>query len=327
MTETQPDTGFTTGGFRSIPNLRRFSHEAMATVFDVFITHGEPGYAEQAAWAAFDELDRLETQLSRFVENSDISAINSLEPNKQLRLSPATFECLKLSVEMYHKTGGAFDVTIGSLFDCLLNSDRTPRRPSEQQLELARSRTGSDMIKLNESDFTVELSTEGVRIDLGAVGKGYAVDKMAELLGEWDIDTVVLSAGQSSILPVGAPARRQGWPVTITNPNEPKQVLAHLDIKDLALSGSGLKKGCHIIDPRSGEPVEGKIAAWAAAKTAAEADALSTAFMVMSAGKVKQFCISNPETLAIVILQADAPGGEIDILKFGKWQDIGRFDF
>ncbi len=327
MTETQSDTGFAAGDWRSIPNLKRFSHEAMATVFDIFVVHEDPGYAEQAAWAAFDRLDRLETQLSRFVENSDISAINSLEPNKQLRLCPATFECLKLSLQMYHKTGGAFDVTVGSLFDCLLNPDGTPRRPSEQQFEFARGRTGSNLIKLNESDFTAELLTEGVRIDLGAVGKGYAVDKMAELLGEWGIGTAVLSAGRSSILPVGSPPNPPGWPITITNPNNPKHTLVHLDIKDLALSGSGLKRGRHIIDPRSGEPVEGKIAAWSAAKTAAEADALSTAFMVMSADELKQFRSSNPETLAIVILQADVPNGRFDILKFGKWQDISRLDF
>ncbi len=327
MTETQSDTGFAAGDWRSIPNLKRFSHEAMATVFDIFIVHEDRTYAEQAAWAAFDECDRLEAQLSRYIPNSDISRINALAANAPLRVGPDTFHCLAVGIRMYQETGGAFDVTIGSIFDCRLNPDKTPRSPSQQQLKLARSRTGSNLIKLNESDLTVTVAAVGVHIDLGAIGKGCAVDKMAELLREWGIDSAVISAGRSSVLPVGTPPARPGWPITITNPRNIKQTLAHLNIKDLALSGSGLKKGRHIIDPRSGRPVEAKIAAWACAKTAAEADALSTAFMVMSPDRTKQFCSSHPDTLAVLVVEKDSPSEATDILAFGPWENIGRLDF
>jgi thiamine biosynthesis lipoprotein len=324
MAESLPDYGSVGGDWDSIPGLKRFSHNAMATVFDVFILYEDARYAEQAAWAAFDELDRLEAQLSRYIENSDISRIASLPANQPLRVGLAAFECLQSSVRIYGETNGAFDVTIGSLFDCLLNKDKTPRSPSKQELEDARRRTGANLLVLDESEHTVKLLTEGVRIDLGGIGKGYAADKMAAILRQWGIDTAFISAGKSTVLPIGIPSAAKGWPVTMRNPRNADEILAKLSLRSFALSGSGLAKGRHIIDPRSAVPVSGKIAAWASAPDAAAADALSTAFMVMSPDEVKRYCTSHPGTIGLVVVEKGKKGGEMDVLRFGSWDDAGQ---
>ena len=280
-----------------IAGARRFSHKAMATVFEVIILYDDADYAEQAAGAAFDELDRLEGQLSRFIANSDICRINSLGVNQPLQIGPAVFECLQLCAAIYAQTGGAFDVTIGS---------------------------GMEFIKLNESRHTVQLTGGPVTIDLGGVGKGYAVDRMAELLCEWGIDAALIHSGASSVFAFGAPNSMKGWPVTLSNPANHKQILARLQLKNRALSGSGLQKGGHIIDPHSGQPVEGKRAAWSCADGAATADALSTAFMVMTPEEIEQYCLQHPDVQALIV--TEEKGGEKDkILWFGAWKTSGEF--
>jgi len=308
----------------SISGMQRFAHEAMATTFEVIILHRDARYAQQAAWAAFDELDRLEAELSRFIENSDISRINNLAAGQSLRVGPAAFECLQFCDRIYVETNGAFDITIGLLCDCLLGDEKKIRTPSKEQLNLARERTGMHLIKLDEAQYAVQLLTDGVQIDLGGIGKGYAVDRMAELLGDWGIDTAVIHGGFSSVFAVGAPRGTKGWPVTLSSPNNHKQTLARLYLKDRALSGSGLEKGRHIINPRTARPVDDKRAAWACATDAATADALSTAFMVMTADEVEQYCSSHRDTSALVIIEeGDKRSRSEKILQFGQWKANG----
>ncbi|MBN1392387.1 MAG: FAD:protein FMN transferase [Sedimentisphaerales bacterium] len=273
MTHQSPDISFVSSNWDSIPDAHCFSHNAMATVFEIIIVHEDGRYAQQAAFAAFDKLDKLEQQLSRFIENSDISRINNLPANSPLRLGLETFECLQLCISMYEQTGGAFDVTVG---------------------------TGLNLIKLDEVEHTV-LLTSTVKIDLGGIGKGYAIDQIAKLLNDWSIDTALINGGCSSVLAIGCPSGTKGWRLTLSNPDDRKQTLADLYLRDRAVGGSGLLKGSHIIDPRSAKPIKGKKAAWACAPSAAVADALSTAFMVMSPDQVEQYCSGHPEISAMVV--------------------------
>lgn len=321
MTQPQPDISFVSSSWDSIPDAHCFSHNAMATVFEVIIIHRDAHYAEQAAWAAFDELDRLEQQLSRFVENSDISRINNLTSNQPLVVGLAAFECLQICDSLYDQTNGAFDITIGSLMDCWLSEDKTLLTPSRKQLNEARRRTHSHLIKLDETEHTVQLLTSPVKIDLGGIGKGYAIDQMARLLSDWSINTALINGGCSSVLALGRPHSTKGWHLTLSSPNSRKQTLAHLYLQDRAISGSGLQKGSHIIDPRAAKPAEGKRAAWASAPIAATADALSTAFMVMSPDQIKQYCSSYPDILAMVIVEDQSGKIQKDrILRYGLWE-------
>ena len=321
MAQPQPDINIVKDTLDSISDARHFSHEAMATTFGIFILHDDARYAKQAAWAAFDELDRLEAELSRFIENSDISRINNLAANQPLQIGLSAFECLQLSARIYDETDGAFDITIGSLMNCWLNEDKTKRSPSKEQLNKARQRTGTHLFKLDETEHTVELLTDELQIDLGGIGKGYAVDKMAGLLDDWGIDAALIHSGCSSVLAIGTPLGKKGWPVTLSSPAGSKQTLAYLYLRDRAVSGSGLQKGWHIIDPRTIQLVEGKSAAWACASDAATADALSTAFMVMSPEQVKQYCASHSDVLAMIITgEHSAEAQKEKVLRYGHWK-------
>lgn len=294
MSEPQSETSSLDKDLCGIANLRRFRHGAMAATFDVFIIHTDALYAEQAAQAAFAELDRIEANLSRFIENSDVSRINSLGKGRPLQIGLSTFECLQISVEMSKQTNGAFDITFGS-----------------------SHKGGPDTsgLKLNESEHTVELLEDGIQLDLGAIGKGYAADKIRQVLLNWSIDAALISAGQSTILPIGTPAGMPGWPVSLSDPADYRRGLTKIHLADFAVSASGLLKCPHIIDQHSGKPAKGKLAAWATAKTAAAADALSTAFMVMPVDEVRAFCKANRDTSALLI----PSGRKKELSRFGRW--------
>jgi thiamine biosynthesis lipoprotein len=318
MAEQQPDTISFEKDRCAIANLRSFKNNAMAATFEIFIVHPDAVYAEQAAGAAFAELDRIENNLSRFIENSDVSRINSLAANQPLQLGLSAFECLRTSVEMSVRTKGAFDITIGLLYDCWLNKDRTPRKPSKKDIRAALKKTGSNLLVLNESEHTVTLRTGGVHIDFGAIGKGYAADKIAQLLGEWGIKVALISAGQSTVLPIGVPDGLAGWPITLSDPADYSRLIAKIHLSERAISASGLCKGQHIINPHSGKPVT-RSGAWSMAKTAAQADALSTAFMVMTVNAVRSFCEKHKDISALLVLSGKSKKTVGRLLRFGRW--------
>ena len=318
MAQQQPDTISFEKDRCGIANLSSFKHNAMAARFEIFIVHRDAVYAEQAAWAAFEELDRIENNLSRFNDNSDVSRINFLAANSSLQIGLTTFECLATSIEMSKQTKGAFDITIGPLYDCWLDKDRMPRKPSKKDIKAALEKTGSSLLILNESEHTVTLRSDGVRIDFGAVGKGYSADKNAQLLCEWGINVALISAGQSTILPVGVPDGLAGWPISLSDPADYSRLIAKINLADRAISASGLRKGQHIINPRSGKPVT-RPGAWSIAKTAAEADTLSTAFMVMPINAVQSFCEKHKDASALLVLSCKSKKTGSRILRFGRW--------
>ena len=315
----QPETVFVTSDWAAVAGVHRFSHQAMATTFEVIVQYEDASYAQQAARAAFDEVDRLERDLSRFLENSDVARINNLPAYQALPLSLDTFECLKISAEMYEQTRGAFDVTVGFLVDCWRDKDKNPRTPSPEELAFAREHTGVHLLLLDEATHAVALIRSPVLVDLGGVGKGYAVDRMAEMLREWSIDRALLHGGFSSVLALDAPHGTDGWPVTLSHPDNRQRTLARLNLKHVSVSGSGLEKGGHIIDPRRGEPVRGMLATWSIAPDAARADALSTAFMIMTPDEVRQYCGEHPEVRGLLIVQDEDEGSAQRILPAGPW--------
>jgi thiamine biosynthesis lipoprotein len=275
-----------TGETGPVPGARRFSHAAMATVFEVHCVHGDEPYAGQAAQAAFEVVDRLEAELSRFVANSDVSRVNALAAGQSARVSPSTMECLEIARRLYGRTGRAFDVSIGS---------------------------GLGRLDLDPDGFAVHARADGVRLDLGGIGKGYAVDRMAEVLEEWEVGHALVHGGFSSVLALEPPPDRDGWPLTLSSPGPGSQeVLARVSARQLAFSASGTRKGAHILDPRTGRAVEGR-AAWAALARRAEAEAhgdagwpqavrspaavaegLSTAFMILPVEEIAELCRRGP---------------------------------
>lgn len=313
MTEAEKPKPFIGDIDALIPGMLRFSHTAMATTFDVFIVHEDNRYAQQAAEETFRQIDKLEGQFSRFIENSDISQISGLSAGQSLRLGLDSFQCLKISMRICEETDGAFDVTVGALMNCWFDKNKKVRHPSKEELALAKKRTGCGIFKLDEEQFFIEVAADNVQIDLGAVGKGYAVDKMAESLREWDVDVVLINSGGSSVLALEEPAKLSGWPVTLSSPDN--RVLAKVHLKNRALSGSGVQKGRHIINPHTGQPVEDKLGAWVCTTNAATADALSTAFMVMSVKDIERYCEKHTDVQAMVLSVSNK-----QVLSYGNWR-------
>jgi thiamine biosynthesis lipoprotein len=262
--------------------VHRFAHEAMATVFEVLCAHDDAGYARQAAHAAFDLVDRLEEQMSRFIANSDIARINELTAGRSTRVNPTTLECLEIARHMFDLTGGAFDISIG---------------------------TGLLGLELDFDDFTVLARAEGIRLDLGGIGKGFAVDRKAELLEELDIQSTLVHGGFSSVLALEPPPGLGGWPLTLRAPESgAHEVLARISARRMALSASGTRKGDHIVDPSTGRAVRGRTA-WATltdpaprASLAAVAEGLSTAFMILPTPDVEEICRCCPGLEAWLVL-------------------------
>ncbi|HRS10116.1 MAG TPA: FAD:protein FMN transferase [Sedimentisphaerales bacterium] len=315
-----PAGPFVQSDWASVPDVHRFGHQAMATTFEIIVQHEDKVYARQAVDAAFAELDRIERQLSRYIENSDVARINSLPAGRPLLLGLDTFECLKLCAAISADTGGAFDVTVGLLLDCWRDADKKPRTPSQDELEFARKHTGMSLLRLNESRYTVELTSSPVRVDLGGVGKGYGVDRMGASLKDWSIERALIHGGFSSVLAMEAPQGAAGWPVTLSDPRRDRErrTLARLNLTNTAVSGSGVRKGDHIIDPRTARPIEGKIAAWSVTPDAATGDALSTAFMVMTVDEVRDYCARHPGIAGLLIMPTEETAERV--IAIGPWR-------
>lgn len=275
-----------------LEKTHRFSHKAMATEFEIFIFHENLNYSKQVAQEAFSELNRLELELSRFIENSDISRINNLKENQSTKVGIDTFECLQQCQKIFWETNGAFDITIGNLWKTFLNKDKSLRFPTHAEISIAKEKTGMQYVELDKATFTVKLLRSPLLVDLGGFGKGYALDKLAEILKEWDVHLAFIHGGRSTVLTLEVPSGFMGWPITLSDPFS-KKIVKKLLLKNQALSGSGLQKGQHIIDPRNAKPVQNNKVTWAIAPNAALSDALSTAFMIMSENEIEDFCQKN----------------------------------
>ena len=234
--------------------VRVFRHEAMATWFELRLEAPDAGYAEQAAQAAFDLLGRLEQRLSRFRANSDVSRVNRAAGLQAVPVNPRTFHLLHRCLELNRLTEGAFDVTATP------GGVRQPNRP---------------VLELQPTLRSVFLSDPAFRLDLGGVGKGFALDEMAVLLREWGVTQMLLVGGGSSFRAGADNERGGGWPVRVGGREEP------IPVGSGGLGVSGPGEGPHILEPRTGEWVVRRRTTWCVASDGTTSDALSTACMVL----------------------------------------------
>lgn len=272
----------------------RFAHFSMGTTFEILLAGKDENYSRQVSQAVFAEVDRIEKLFNRFDPCSEIGQINSLRPGQSLRIGIETYECLRTAIWVHAQTHGAFDINIGSRLNLM------------DRLELSRISQGF-MVRIRP--FEEETETYPLSLDLGGIGKGYALDRIPDILFEWDIHRALVHGGTSTALAVSAPPvngdEKKGWPVGIGGDWACPQIPREFLLRDKALSGSGTEvKGKHILDPRSGKPAEGHLAAWVSHPSAAVADALSTAFMVMSTEEVRDFCGRHPDVWALVVIDS-----------------------
>ena len=293
---------------------------AMACRFEVTMRQSEEtGIA--AATEALDEIDRLESRLTVFRETSEVSVVNSRAAKKPVEVSQELFDLLTLCQRLYEETDGAFDVTSGPLTRCWGFLRRQGRLPSRAEIDQAKSVVGSDKLLLDETMRTVRFAREGMEINLGSIGKGYALDSAADLISI-KVNTALLNAGSSSMRAIGKGEHGNGWLVGLRNPRSKLRRLGVLRLRDCALSTSGSEEQffehqgqrySHIIDPRSGWPASGVTSVSVVAPTAAISDALATAFFVGGRQFAERYCQTHADVLAIM-LESDAAAP----ISFGK---------
>jgi thiamine biosynthesis lipoprotein len=296
--------------------LLRFARRAMATTFEVLVPFGSP-CAPEAAQAALDEIDRLEAQLSVFREDSEVSRLNRLAAAGPVAVEPALFALLEQAARLSRDTAGSFDITTGALTKTWGFFRRQGRVPAETELAEALAKVGMAHIALNPDDKTVEFLQSGLEINLGSIGKGYALDRAADhLRTEWCLTSALLHGGHSSIYALGSePGSQRGWTVGLRHPWDPARRLAIVHLRDRAVGTSAVtfqhfeyngRKLGHILDPRRGWPAEGIASASVIAPTAAEADALATAFYVLGVEPTRAYCAGHAGVGAVLLPDGEA---------------------
>jgi thiamine biosynthesis lipoprotein len=296
-------------------SLLHYSRQAMATTFEVMLPFGTANAAE-AADDALDQIDQLESQLTVYREDSEVSRLNKLAVAQPVAVEPRLFGLLRLASRLTVDTGGAFDVTTGALIKAWGFYRRSDRVPSEEERELVRERIGMRHVALDHDQQTVRFHRAGLEINLGSIGKGYALDRVGERLRtEWGLAHALLHGGHSSIVALGSePGTTRGWSVAIRHPRDADCQLAIVNLRDLALGTSaatfqyldynGRRLG-HILDPRTGWPAETVASASVIAPTAAEADALATAFFVLGVEGARAYCAAHAEIGAVLLPLGD----------------------
>jgi len=262
---------------------------AMGTVLEITIEGLEPQPAERVLDELYDEALRLDRLLSIYDPESEISRINRTAGHGKQQVDPDVVEILRLSIAYSELTRGAFDVTIGPLVDLWMEAADRNVPPTAAELAAARQRVGADRISVISGD-AVSLDEEGMKLDLGGIAKGYALDRMLPLLERNGVESALLNFGQSSTWAVGAPAGSAGWRLLVRGPEG--RFAGLITLRDRALSASGSRgqwveidgrRYGHIIDPRTGEPLMRARQAVVISQRAALAEALSLALLVLDA--------------------------------------------
>jgi len=253
---------------------------------------------KQAPGIVFEEIKRIEKLLSKFDPDSEIFILNK---TGRLRVAPETFEIIKKSKEFYELSGGAFDITVAPLMELwgfTLHRNgagftgQESSVPEEGEISRAMKIVGSDKIILHEEDNVVEFKFPNVEIDLGAIAKGYSLDRAVKKLKENHIDSCLINAG-GQVFCLGDKFGRP-WKVGIRGPRE-DNLAGEFELTDKSVATAGdyeqyfiqdQKRYPHIIDPRTGYPVSsGVISATVIAQEATTADALATAIFVLGREK------------------------------------------
>lgn len=270
-----------------------FAQRAMGCQFDLWLETDSETLAAQVAVEVWDEIQRLERQLSLYQPDSDLNFVNAHAVREPTRVEPALFQLFQTCKQIWEETAGAFDPAITPLLRLWGFIDKQWQVPAQEEIEKVLAETGMAGVLLEPEGRWVFYALPQIEVSFGAVGKGYAVMQAARLIQEYGVEAALISAGGSTLYGLGAPEESpDGWQVGIRDPRSEGERLDTLWLQNRALSTSGGyeqffehegKRYSHILDPRSGMPARGVLSASVAAPDATLSDALSTAFYV--AGK------------------------------------------
>lgn len=269
------------------------AREAMATRFELVLPGAPTPSLRAAGEEALEEIARLEQLLSLYRSSSEIAHVNARAAHEPVRVSPPVFAVLERARQWHQWTAGAFDITIAPLVRCWGFMGAEGALPAPAAIEAARAVTGMQWVELDAENRTVRFLKPGVMVDLGGIGKGYALDCAVELLREAGIVNALLHGGTSSVYALGAPPDTGAWRLAIEShplqPGRPKIPLAVVELRDQSLTVSTIwgkhfreagKTYGHILDPRTGRPAAAALVSAVLCASATDGDALATALIV-----------------------------------------------
>jgi len=253
------------------PELLRLeeSADAMGATYSVVVYGYDRVKMEAAADAAFDEVRRLDEMLSNYRADSDWSEVNRHAAEKPVKVSPEMFQLLLDCVAYSRESEGAFDISVGPLMKVWGFYKGSGHLPHRAEVAAALPNVGYRHIHLDAAAGTVWFDRSGVELDPGGIGKGYAVDRMVDVLKQQGVQIALVAGSDSSIYGMGAPPMEpKGWRVDIKNPWHQRQTAAEVFLKDMSMSTSGSYEKffraegriyAHIMDPRTGYPAQGSV--------------------------------------------------------------------
>jgi len=298
----------------------RIHRIAMACRFEVMLS-SDDARDMAAARSALDEADDIESVLTIFREASVVSDLNRRAAREDVTVGADLFALLERSAELHARTGGAFDVTSTPFSRCWGVRKREGRLPTDREIADACAIVGMGHVHLDAAARSVRFARTGVEVNFGAIGKGYALDRMGALLHGRGARRALLSAGYSSVLALGGKGR--GWPVDL-RPRLASRRVGRLWIRNGAVGTSGAgeqlieidgQRHGHAIDPRTGRPSDGVLGASVVTDDAASAAALSTAFLIGGPELAQRYCDAYADVLAVLVL--DDPGERTEV--FGRY--------
>jgi thiamine biosynthesis lipoprotein len=311
-------------GTQSAPEvyLLTLGRRAMACQFEVLLNAGQYAHAADTGVEALDLVDRLEEQMTVFRDTSEISRINRFAAERWVEVEPRLFQLLLRATWLHRETAGAFDITAGPLTKVWGFYRRAGEIPQESALAEALGRVGSQAVEIDESAGAVRFRRPGMELNLGAIGKGYALDRVAELMLGCGIEHFLLHGGQSSVLARGACGLPSdgGWTVDVRHPLRPERSIVEIRLGDRALGTSGAgtqffrhggRRYGHILDPRTGWPAEGVFSATVLTSTAADADALATALYVLGPQRACDWCEQHPDVGLLMFVPGQSSAVEL----------------
>ena len=304
------------------------SRNAMGTVFTIYLYAENETQAEASLDAAFEEIERLDETLSNYRLSSELSRINRGAAREAVTTDPEVFSLLETAIAYSAKTSGAFDVTVGPLMRAWGFFCGQGRLPDAEELNAARDKSGYEKVRLGRSNRTIRFAVPGMEIDLGAIGKGYAVDCAASVLRTCGISAALIDSGSSTLYAMDPPPGEDGWKVHVPDPRDRSRSISTLSLNNQSISTSGNyekcfevagRRYCHVLDPRTGTPVEGVLQTTLVAADGTTTDALSNAMFVMQPKAACEILETLPGAQAMWVLNA---GGTAQVEKW-NWPDDG----
>jgi thiamine biosynthesis lipoprotein len=253
------------------PELLRLeeSGDAMGATYSIVLYGYDRVKMEAAVDAAFEEVRRLDEMLSNYRADSEWSGVNRHAAEKPVKLSPELFQLLSDCVAYSRDSEGAFDISVGPLMKVWGFYKGSGHLPHRAEVEAALPKVGYRHIRLDAAAGTVSFDRSGVELDPGGIGKGYAVDRMVDVLRQQGFQIALVAGSDSSIYGMGAPPTEpKGWRVDIKDPRNPRKTAAEAFLKDMSMSTSGSYEKffradgriyAHIMDPRTGYPAQGSL--------------------------------------------------------------------